>query len=261
LAVVGSKEGAYLVAWISLEGISVEFPIYSTTGRSLKKRLLRVSTGGRISNETGRIVVHALNDVSLKFDHGDRVGLVGHNGAGKTTLLRVLAGVYEPTAGVIRSEGRITPLFDVSLGIDVEATGTENIYLRGALLGLTRRELDKKRDEIATFTELGDYMSAPVRTYSAGMSMRLAFAISTSIVPEILLMDENIAAGDAHFIHKAERRLNEIVERSGIMVLASHSEDLIERLCNRAVWMDAGMVRAVGRPQEILTAYRESTRA
>lgn len=244
---------------LSLEDVSVEFHIYNSVGRSLKKQLVRASTGGRISADSGHVVVQALKSLNLSLRHGDRLGLVGHNGAGKTTLLRVMAGVYEPTSGAVTAHGRVTPLFDVGLGIDPEATGYENIYLRGALLGMRRREIDAVKDEIADFTELGDYLDVPVRTYSSGMTLRLAFAVSTCMSPDILLMDEFLAVGDAHFIHRAEERLNRMVSRAGIMVLASHSRELIERLCDRAIWMEAGQIRMSGKADEVIREYGRST--
>ena len=242
---------------LTLDDVSVDFHIYNPTGRSLKKHLVRASTGGRISTDSGHVVVQALRGLKLSLEHGDRLGLVGHNGAGKTTLLRTMAGVYEPMHGVVSAKGRVIPLFDVGLGIDPEATGYENIYLRGALLGMRRREIDAVKDEIAEFTELGDYLDVPVRTYSSGMTLRLAFAVSTCVSPDILLMDEFLAVGDAHFLHKAEERLNRMISRAGIMVFASHSTELIRRLCNKVAWIDAGRVRALGAPAEVLGKYEQ----
>lgn len=242
-----------------LEDVSVEFHIFNAAARSLKKHLVRASTGGRISTDSGRMIVQALRDISVSLGRGDRLGLVGHNGAGKTTLLRTMAGVYEPLQGALHARGRVIPLFDVGLGIDPEATGHENIYLRGALLGMKRRELDAVRDDIADFTELGDYLHMPVRTYSSGMTLRLAFGISTCISPDILLLDEFLAVGDAHFLNKAEERMNQMIRRAGIMVLASHSHELIERLCNNVLWMEAGQVRAFGTPKEVLPEYKRTT--
>lgn len=241
---------------IQLNNVSVHIPIYNATSRSLKNRLLQVGSGGKLDIASGRVVVQALKDISFTLEHGDRVGLIGANGAGKTTLLRVLAGVYEPTIGTVRINGSIAALFDISLGVDVEATGRENILMRGIYLGLSKQEIKKRYDEIAEFTELGDYLNMPVRTYSAGMMMRIGFAVSTHVKPDILLMDEWIAAGDAHFIDKAEKRLTELVNRAGIMVLASHSEQLIERVCNKAALMHHGQLLQFGSVPEILSAYR-----
>ncbi len=243
------------MASIRLEDVFVQFPIYSAAGRSLKKQFVRATSGGRVLNDTGRVVVNALRGVTLSVDHGDRLGIVGHNGAGKTTLLRVLAGVYEPVRGAVAISGRVIPLFELGFGIDPEATGYDNIVLRGTLLGIPRKELMSHLQEVADFTELGDYMHMPVRTYSTGMYLRLAFAVSTVVTPDILLMDEFLAVGDAQFMAKAERRMDQLVSRAGIMVLASHSEHLIRRLCNRAVWMHAGEVRCVGAMEDVMAQY------
>jgi ABC-2 type transport system ATP-binding protein/lipopolysaccharide transport system ATP-binding protein len=202
-------------------------------------------------------VVQALEDVTLHFQHGDRVGLVGHNGAGKTTLLRVLAGIYEPGSGTVRVEGHVAPLFDISLGMDTESNGYENIVLRGLFLGMSRAEIKVRMDEIAEFTELGSFLELPIRTYSAGMRMRLAFAVSTAIQPDILLLDEGIGAGDAAFLEKANRRLQAFTDKAAIIVLASHSEHLVSQLCRTSVLLEHGRVVDVGKTDEILVLYRE----
>lgn len=238
-----------------LENVAVEFPIYNAVGRSLKKHLVWATTGAELSRESGRVIVKALDRVSLHLQHGDRVALLGHNGAGKTTLLRVLAGVYEPTTGVVSVTGRVTALFDVTLGLDQDATGYENIFLRGTLLGIDRKQLQRAIDDIAAFTELGDYLHMPIRTYSSGMALRLAFGISTAAHPDILLMDEFFAVGDESFMKKASRRLDEFIERAGILVFASHSLDLVRRLCNKAVVMRAGRVVAIGPVDVMIASY------
>jgi ABC-2 type transport system ATP-binding protein/lipopolysaccharide transport system ATP-binding protein len=204
----------------------------------------------------GATVVQALDRVSFTLNHGDRVGLVGHNGAGKTTLLRVLAGIYEPNEGRVEIEGSIAPLFDITLGMDPESSGYENIMLRGLFLGLTDREIHDRLDDISAFTELGDFLKLPIRTYSAGMRMRLAFAVATSIHPDILLLDEGIGAGDAGFLQKAKQRLDDFTSKAAIIVLASHSEDLLSRMCQTSVLMEHGRVLQVGETAEILEAYR-----
>lgn len=244
------------MARIRLNRVSVQFPIYNASTRSLKKSLMHRTTGGRIGRDAGHgIYIEALNDVTLTFEHGDRVGLVGANGAGKTTLLRLLAGIYEPTLGTIHREGWVAPLFDIALGIDPEATGYDNILIRGAFLGLRRQDVRARMDEIAAFTELGDYLAMPVRTYSSGMQLRLAFAVSTCVQPEIALMDEWIGVGDATFVEKAERRLTELVGGAGILVLASHNASLLERTCTKGVLLDQGMVKAVGAIGDVLREY------
>ncbi|WP_158045239.1 ABC transporter ATP-binding protein [Skermanella pratensis] len=244
---------------IDLNNVSVEFPVYNAHGRSLKRSLMNMTTGGHLGlGKNDRIVVRALQNITLSFEHGDRVALIGHNGAGKTTMLRVLAGAYEPTAGQIVSSGRIAALSDIMLGIDAESTGHENISIRGRLLGLDHRQIERLRPEIAEFSGLGDYLDIPVRTYSSGMILRLAFAVSTSVVPDILLLDEWIGAGDATFLSKAEERLDHLVGNSGILVLATHSLALTRRVCNRAVWMEHGSVRAEGPIEEVIRAYETS---
>lgn len=244
------------MARIQFENVSVDFPIYNASGRSLKKSLMRVATGGQLgADEQGRVVVRALEGLNFTFNDGDRVGLVGHNGAGKSTLLRLLAGVYEPTQGVARIDGAVGSLLDISLGIDAEATGRENIFLRGGLLGLSRREVNRHLDAIIEFSELGDFIDMPVRTYSTGMHLRLAFAVSTVVRPEILLMDEWLSVGDESFKHKAEARMKDVVQSTSILVIASHSRDLILHTCNRALWLEHGKVRLDGKPEEVVTQY------
>lgn len=198
-----------------------------------------------------------LRGVSLEVPDGACVVVVGRNGAGKTTLLRVLAGVYEPTTGRINREGRVSPLFDVALGMNPEATGYENIRIRGLFLGMDRAEIESRIREIADFSELGAELERPMRTYSSGMTLRLAFAISTSVMPEILLMDEWIGVGDANFLAKAQERLEGLVRGSSIMVLASHADDIVRRLCNKAMLLEGGRLLAFGAVDEVLERYHE----
>jgi ABC-2 type transport system ATP-binding protein/lipopolysaccharide transport system ATP-binding protein len=192
----------------------------------------------------------------MAIEHGERVGLVGHNGAGKTTLLRVIAGIYEPVTGTVAVEGRTVPLFDAGLGTDPESSGMDNIQLRGLFLGLSKAEMRRRTDEIAEFTGLGPFLDMPLRTYSTGMQARLAFAISTCIDPDVLLLDEGIGAGDAAFMAKASQRLDRLVQQTGILVLASHSEDLLRRLCSKAFLFEHGRVVAEGSVDEVLARYR-----
>lgn len=242
------------MAHIHLDSVSVDFPIYNVNARSLKKSLLRLTTGGVFDeNEKQCVVIKALDNISFHLQDGDRLGLVGHNGAGKSTLLRVLAAIYEPTRGVFHFQGKISPLLDVMLGINYESTGYENIRLRGALLGLNRKELSEKIKDIADFTELGDFLYMPIRTYSSGMLMRLAFAVATSIQPDILLMDEAIGVGDKNFIEKANHRLKQMIDQSNILVLASHSDDIIKKICNKVLVLDGGKIKQFGKVEEVLT--------
>ncbi len=242
---------------ITVDAISVSFPVYGGVARSLKTRLMMSATGGRIGSDVrARRVVQALSDVSLTVRHGERVALVGHNGAGKTTLLRVLSGIYTPMAGRIVIEGRVAPIFDIGLGMDPDATGYDNIRIRGLYLGLSRRAIEARMDDIAAFTELGPFLDMPMRTYSAGMQTRLSFAVSTSVDPEILLLDEGIGAGDAAFMERANARLRAFVERSGILVLASHDAGLLARLCTRAIRLEHGSVVDDGPFDAVMDRFR-----
>jgi lipopolysaccharide transport system ATP-binding protein len=226
-------------------GLTVEFPIFENSHRSLKKKVLHLSTGGIIGNDAGNHpVVCALDRLDFSFKDGDRIGLVGHNGSGKTTLLRVLSGIYEPTRGRLTMKGRTASLLDVSTGVDPDATGFENIYLRGIMNGFRPSRIRDKIDEIADFTELGEYLNLPVRTYSSGMMLRLTFAISTSIDADILIMDEWLSVGDADFQEKAAKRLKAMVDNASILVLASHSPELIENVCNRRIQLEHGKIVA-----------------
>lgn len=225
---------------ISLKDVSVNFPIYGAGAASFKKTLAASVTGGRFGKETGVAVVQALSGINLELRSGDRLGLVGHNGAGKSTLLRTLAGIYEPSSGEFVRQGTVASLIDPSLGIEADATGYENIMLRGLVMGMNKTQVDELTPSIAEFSGLGDYLNMPVRTYSTGMMMRLAFSISTSVKADILLMDEWLSVGDAEFTEKAEQRMQEMVAGSGILILASHSPDLIAKECNRVVRLEHG---------------------
>jgi ABC-type polysaccharide/polyol phosphate transport system ATPase subunit len=244
---------------IELNNVGVEFPIFNASSRSIKKNVLKAVTGGVIGkNARDKKVVRALNNISFKIKKGDRLALIGHNGSGKTTLLRVLAEIYHPTSGSINISGKITPMFDIGLGIDPEATGYENILIRGIYLGLKKKEIEKKIDSIAEFTELGDFLNMPVHTYSSGMNIRLAFAVSTCVVPEILLLDEWIGAGDANFMAKAQERVTEIVSKSNILVLASHNKDILRKWCNKGLWLEHGEMKAYGEFSSVYEQYQES---
>ena len=240
---------------INLQNVSVDIPIFNSQGRSLKKRFLSVATGGKIGySGSGSTFVKCLKDISLTIKSKERVGVVGHNGAGKSTLLRVLSKVYEPTSGKAEISGSIGSLIDISLGIDGEATGLENIFLRAALLGIPKQKVIKELYNLIDFTELGDFIDMPVRTYSTGMHLRLAFAVSTMISPDILLMDEWLSVGDLSFQKKAEARLANLIDRSNILVIASHSRTLIETTCDRALWLEHGEIKMDGSAKEVCQA-------
>jgi ABC-2 type transport system ATP-binding protein len=243
------------VVSIVAKDASVDFPIFDAKSRSLKKTVLGV-VGGNIDSETRVPVIQALRDITLELQDGARVGLVGHNGAGKSTLLRLLAGIYEPTGGSAVVNGRVAPVFDLGVGMDPEISGYENIIIRGLFLGMTRKEMEQRVDDIADFTELGDFLSMPLRTYSTGMRVRLALGVVTSIDPEILLLDEGIGAVDAAFLEKARGRLADLVDRAGMLVFASHSDEFLRQLCTSAIWMEHGRIKQQGSLREIIQAYR-----
>ena len=240
---------------ITTKDACVDFPIFDAKSRSLKKTVMGV-VGGNIDSGAKVPIIEALRNISVHLEHGARVGLVGHNGAGKSTLLRLFSGIYEPTRGTAEIRGRVAPVFDLGVGMDPEISGLENIIIRGLFLGMSRREMERRVDEIAEFTELGDYLSMPLRTYSTGMRVRLALGVVTSIDPEILLLDEGIGAVDAEFLAKARDRLNELVERSGILVFASHSDEFLADLCDSAIWMDQGSIREHGPLRDVLQHYK-----
>lgn len=246
------------MASIILNSVGIEFPIYHLSARSIKKQFLRLGTGGKLSKSAGNLVtVKALSNLTFSLQHGDRVGIIGHNGAGKSTLLRVLSQIYEPTSGNIQINGKVSPLLDIMFGIDPESTGYENITMRGILLGLSAQEIKSKMQDIAEFTGLGDYLAVPIRTYSLGMQLRLAFAVATSILPEILILDEVVGAGDNDFFQKARQRLQSLILQSSIVVIATHTLSMIEEICNKVLVLDAGQLIYFGPVKEGLEIYNK----
>lgn len=232
-------------ASITCSDVTLRFPVYGVDAKSLKKALARVAVGGTLGRHAGVTDVTALSGVNLSLKAGDRLGLIGHNGSGKTTLLRALSGAYEPDEGTIEVHGRIAALLDLGLGIDPTATGYENIRLRGRISGFSAKEIDARMDEIAEFTGLGPFLAMPVKTYSAGMKARMAFAAATAVDADVLLMDEWIAVGDAEFQKLAHKRLLKLVERAGILVLATHEIPLLELYCNKVMRLDGGVASKV----------------
>ena len=234
------------MARITAKNLVVDFPIYGSQSRSLKKTFIRAATGGLLARDAGdRVVVRAIDDATFSFTDGDRIGVVGHNGAGKTTLLRVITGAYEPVSGSIEVVGQVASMLGISVGIESEATGYENIFLRAAIMGLPPRKVAPLVAEICEFAELGDYINMPIRTYSSGMSMRLAFAISTCVSADIIIMDEWLSVGDAEFSKKAEARLRKILDRAKILVIASHNETLIRKNCNKIIHLSHGKLERI----------------
>lgn len=204
--------------------------------------------------------IHAIDHLNLEIRDGERLAVIGHNGAGKSTLLKVVSGIYPPTAGRVTIEGRLSSMFEMATGFEMEASGWDNIYLRGLMLGEAPESIKGKMLEIAEFSELGDFLNMPVKYYSSGMFIRLAFSISTAIRPDILLLDEVLAAGDAAFLQKANQRMHEMVDISKIMVLVTHSMASAVEMCNRCIWMERGRIIADGVPCEITEKYLKDIR-
>ncbi|MCZ0738386.1 ABC transporter ATP-binding protein [Phreatobacter sp. AB_2022a] len=244
------------MASISLDRVHVEIPIYNSVGRSLKTALFRRVGGSLSASNRDIITVKALQAITLELEPGDRLALIGHNGAGKSTLLRVLSGAYEPTEGDAVIDGSVSSLLDITMGMDGELTGAENILLRGAFLGISAKEMQERIDDIATFSELGPYLALPMRTYSSGMMLRLAFAICTARAPDILLFDELISVGDAAFASRAEVRLESLISDSRILVLASHDPSILARYCNKAILLQSGVLVAEGSVSSVWARYQ-----
>lgn len=244
---------------IRLEKLDLDYPLVNVTTRSLKNQVLNAATGGLISAAQRIPVVNALRNISLSLKEGDRLGLIGHNGAGKSTLLKVLARIYQPTRGVATIDGKVVSTLNLSLGMEPEATGEENIYIRGLLLGMTKAEVRSKLDEISEFTELGDYLRMPIRVYSSGMITRLAFATVTAMDSDILLMDEAIGTGDAAFIKKAQQRLSAFMNRTKIVVIASHNDAILRNLCPTSMLLVHGEVVAFGDTSRVQEIYAQQS--
>lgn len=243
------------MASITLSDVCVDLPVYDATHRSFRRAILS-GVGGMMSRpDRKHVVVRALDRVSMTLEKGVRVGVVGHNGAGKSTLLKVLAGIYEPTSGSAMVSGRVSSLLDMSAILDPEMTGYENIDHARVLLGIAGRSAVDLCRDVEAFTELGNFLDMPVRTYSAGMKVRLSFALLTAQEPDVVLLDEVLGAGDAAFVHKAARRAKVLCERAGIVVMTSHSLEQVRHLCTSAAWLERGRLRAFGPVEEVLAAY------
>jgi len=242
--------------FLKLNNVCVDIPVYNVNSRSIKKTLIKSLGQNKIvQDQSGIQMVQALKNINIDLNSGDRLGLIGPNGAGKSTLLRVLSGVYSPTSGSISSKGKVSSLIDLTLGMDVEASGIENIYIQGELFEISKKIIDKNIDDIINFSELNEFIEMPIRTYSAGMIFRLGFSVLTFLQPEILIMDEWIAVGDNNFSKKVNERLKFILEKTKVFVIASHSKDLILDVCNRVVWIENGTVRLDGSPKKLCDLY------
>lgn len=251
----GSPTGSDAMAHLTAFNISVDFPLYHSDNRSLKKMILGRASSRFGHDKKNRPVVQALRDISFSLRSGDRLGLVGSNGSGKTTLLRALSGIYQPTVGSLSMQGRMTSLLDASHGMNMDLTGRENIRLRGYFLGLPAAEIDRLVADVEDFSELAQFLDLPVRNYSSGMVLRLAFAMATAFPPEILLMDEWLLAGDAAFMEKAKERIEGMVRHADILVLASHIPAILAEWCNRLIWLEGGQIHSDGLPEDVLRSY------
>jgi ABC-2 type transport system ATP-binding protein/lipopolysaccharide transport system ATP-binding protein len=240
------------MALISLKNACVDFTIYNSSNRSIKKRVLG-SVGGLVKNSnSGQTVVRALSSLNLELNSGDKLAVIGHNVAGKSTLLKLLSGIYEPTEGSCSIIGQTSSLLDMTMGMDFELTGKENIILRSVLLGKSFTEAKELIDDIVEFSQLGDYIDLPMRTYSSGMVLRLAFGISTAVHPAIILLDEVIGVGDANFAERSKKRLTDMLSKASIMVLASHNNDILREYCNKAIQLEGGKIIRSGTIEELL---------
>ena len=244
---------------IEAAGLRVDFPLYHLAARSLKKQLLARAAVRVRTDESNRVVVSALRDLDFRIDSGERVALVGRNGAGKTTLLRSLAGIYEPVGGRLTIEGSVGSLIDPAAGLDSDSTGRENIRLRALYRNLDLAAQAKLEEEVAEFAGLGEFLDMPIKGYSAGMSIRLAFAIATAMQPQILLMDEWFMAGDATFMEKAETRLTTLVSGADILVIATHDMAIVRRWCTRAIRLDSGRIVADGPVEQVIEGMLAET--
>jgi len=240
--------------YIKARDLGVTFSIYNSKTRSFRNHIIS-AVGGRAHNHDGTTYIEALNNINLDINHGDRVAILGHNGSGKSTMLKVISGVYEPTAGHIESNGDISSLTDIGMGMDPENSGHHNIIMRCIFMGMTIKEAKEKVKEIVDFSELHDYIHLPMRTYSTGMYMRLALTIATSTAPDILIMDEMIGAGDGDFIKKARKRTLDFIQKTKVMVISSHDMSIVNELCNRAIWLEKGKIIADGDVESITKEY------
>ena len=235
---------------LEFKKVTIQYPVYNTRSMSLRNQIVRIGTGGRIESEAGHVsIVTALKDVSFTLKEGDAVALIGHNGAGKSTMLRTMAGVYAPTSGEIVRKGRVATVLELGAGMDPELSGYENIVRMSVLMGVSMRDIKDRISDIEEFTQLGDFLKLPVRTYSSGMATRLMFAVTTSTRPDILLVDEIFGTGDADFQDKAKKRMENLIESVGIFVFASHNNDLVKGYCNRFFRVNHGAVEEISREE------------
>ncbi len=247
------------MAAVSLRGVSKRFALHDTRGRAdtLKRWLTDLVRGRREPAPTHRV----LEGIDLEIERGEVFGIIGRNGAGKSTLLRLVNGIYKPDAGTIRTEGRVAAIYALGGGFHHDFTGRDNVLIEGMMLGLSRREVERRMDEILRFADLGEYVDQPLRTYSSGMYMRLAFAVALQADPEILILDEVLAVGDQAFMAKCFQRLEDLKRRRVTILLVTHDLAAVRRWCTRALWLDGGRIRLLGEPETVIGAYRDHVRS
>lgn len=238
-----------------IEFINVEllFRTYRNPSPTMKEYFVSIINNQKITSQADEF--HALKKINLDIHSGERVGLIGLNGAGKSTLLKVVAGIYPPSLGKVTIQGRVTPMIELGTGMDIELSGRENIYINGALLGISKEAMNKREKDIIEFSELEEFIDMPVKYYSSGMFSRLVFSIGTMVNPEILIIDEIFSAGDAHFVGKGTRRMESLLDQSQIVLFVSHSLQLMQRICNRALVMHKGEIINDGKPEEMINYY------
>tara|TARA_B100000989_G_C19448062_1_gene430452 strand:- start:289 stop:1008 length:720 start_codon:yes stop_codon:yes gene_type:complete len=234
--------------YIDIKNLSLEFELFDSSNQSLKKQIINKTVGGFIEQkDSNKTVIKALDNIDFKIKSGDRVGVLGNNGSGKSSLLQVIAGIYEPTSGKIDQNGSLTALIDINQGLDFEATGYENVLLKGILHGHSLEEIKKNLDSIIEFSELGEFINMPIKNYSMGMVLRLAFASSTFKNQNIFVLDEWLSVGDDDFIKKCEIRLKQLIKDSEILVFATHDINLLNKVCNRYIRLDSGKIVEQGK--------------
>ncbi len=243
---------------VSLKNVSLEFPIFNAQKLSLRNVIVD-TLGGVFDRQKNSVpIVRALDNISFNTEPGDRIGLIGHNGSGKSTLLRLLAGIYYPTSGAMKIDGSISTLFGTAVGLNEEMTGNENLFLSSLIFTGNYKKTKDSLEKLALFTELGNYLQLPIRTYSEGMKMRIGFAAATNFSPDILLIDEVFGAGDKHFAEKSSKRVEDLIHGSNTLFFASHSNDLIKKFCNKAIWMSKGKVVEFDKIEKVLKKYNST---
>jgi len=237
---------------IKLENVSLKFKLQKERSPSLKEFAIRL-----LSKKVSYINFYAIKNINLEIKKGESIGIIGRNGAGKTTLLRIIAGVYKPTEGKVFVKGKIMPIIELGAGFDMELTGKENIFINGLLLGMTKKEIEGKYDEIVEFSGLKDFINSPLRTYSSGMILRLGFSVATSLDPDIILLDEVFAVGDAEFREKCIKRMNEMKEKGATLLFVSHDMNAIRENCEKAILLENGKIKDTGDINKMIENYNK----